>query len=193
MRKGRFLAVAMSTSAACSGDKKGRIRATRRFPFRMHMICMKWSSLGLPWRGESCQTSAGSVPGNAKRSHRYPTAGPSLAPGRTHTHLKKHPWGGKNNAGATPLTLSSACLMGWAGGQGLVPCGAAEKEPPRPCVLPCPSVAEAAGQARGDRLKNRHPEMCQGTELRADRHPTSMQTGTICSTQAARMEVVIGS
>lgn len=55
IRKGRFLAVAMSMSAACSVDRKGRIRATIRFPFRIHMICTKWSSLGLPRERSDCQ------------------------------------------------------------------------------------------------------------------------------------------
>ena len=47
IRKGRFLAVVMRMSAACSVERKGRIRATILFPFLMHMICTKWSSLGL--------------------------------------------------------------------------------------------------------------------------------------------------
>lgn len=47
IRKGKFLAVAISISAACSLDKKGRIRATRCFPLRIHIICTKASSLSL--------------------------------------------------------------------------------------------------------------------------------------------------
>ena len=50
IRKGRFLAVVIRMSAACSVERKGRMRATILFPFRIHMICTKWSSLGLQGR-----------------------------------------------------------------------------------------------------------------------------------------------
>lgn len=39
MRKGRFLAVVMRMSAACSVERKVRPGATILFPFGMHMIC----------------------------------------------------------------------------------------------------------------------------------------------------------
>ena len=191
MRKGRFLAVAISTSAACSGDKKGRIRATRRFPFRIHMICMKWSSLGLPRRGEKRRSSVGSVLGNAECS----TAGP--APGREHTRLKKTALGRKkkkNNGGTTPLTLTSACLMGWAGGQGSVPHGTAEKEPPRPCVLPCPSAL------RRLRIRQEARDLKRGTQRRGEAQSSgrtdsqrARRRALFAAPGAAGMEVVIGS
>jgi len=167
MRKGRFLAVAMRTSAACSGDKKGRIRATRRFPFRMHMICMKWSSLGLARRGERCWALSWEQP--RERGARVGT--PQPAP-TSETSLGRE----KQQGNDTPNPN-----LGLSDGLGRTrPVSPSQRDP----ALPRQEVRQEATDLK------RLPETGWDAGHGADGHPASVRTDPIRSSQAAGMEVV---